>query len=235
MVQTPHTVRVFDDDLDELRAGVSELGGRVEAAIGAAVGALVQGDEERAREVIDGDSRVDAIAARIERGAICIIALRHPLADDLRDVLAALKIANSIARMGDCAVNVARRVPLLRDCRHPELMRIFGATGEAVAGTVTAALDAFVARDAESALAVRDREIEVDELYAGLFRELVRHMSANPQDIGPGMHLLFAGQKLERIADHARIIADLVHFAATGSRMPPSVAAGPTGAEAGAA
>src|SRR6185436_11445093 len=105
----PHTLSVFDDELEHLRALVCEMGGRVEEAIGEAVAALVHCDGPRARAVLDSDGRIDALAARIEKEAVHLIALRSPLADDLRDVLAAFKIAGIVARMGDCAVNIALR------------------------------------------------------------------------------------------------------------------------------
>lgn len=221
MRDAPHTLRVFDDDLDQLRAGVSEMGGRAEAAIGDAIAALLQGDEERARGVVEGDARIDALAVEIERDAIRTIALRNPLADDLREVLAALKIAGSIARMGDCARNIAHRVPVLRGCRRMDQLRIVPALQEKVAAMVAAALDGFVRRSAEAALGVLAADEEVDELYACMFRELVGHMTAAPQDIGAGTHLLFVAQKLERIGDHACAIAEIVHFAVTGNQPAP--------------
>lgn len=220
----PHTLTVFDDDLDQLRAAVSEMGGRAEAAIGDAVGALVQGDGERARRVVAGDARIDALGFEIERDAVRMIALRNPLADDLREVLAALKISNSVARMGDCAKNIAYRVPILRDARRLEQLKLVLALEEAVLAQVKAALDAFAARSAQAALEVRAGDDLVDDLYACAFRELVRHMTAHPQDIGAGTHILFVAQKLERIGDHAAGIAEIVRFAATGEPVPAAAA-----------
>lgn len=218
MPDTPHTLRAFDEDLDQLRASVSELGGRVEAAIASAIDALIHANADMARVVVDGDAQIDALAEQIERDAIRLIALRHPLADDLREVLAALKIANSIERMGDCAANIGQRAELLCDCRRLDQQKIATRMGYTVSAIVTAALDAYVSRSGEAAEAASRRDREVDELYACMFSALVEHMGRQPHDIGTAMHLMFVGQKLERIEDHAAIIARIVHFAVTGEQ-----------------
>ncbi len=214
---SPHTLSIVDQDLDQLRAMVCEMGGRVETALDDAVGALVMGDQTRAAGVVAGDVKVDALAQRIERSAIELIALRTPLADDLREVLSAFKIANLIARMGDCAKNVAHRAMILGDLHAIDQLRSFARMNEAVSAMLKAALDAFSTRNAPAAARVRDMDEEVDAFHSGIFHALVEHMTRHPESITAASHLLYVSGKLERIGDHAAAIADMVHYAVTGA------------------
>jgi len=217
---TPHTLTAFDDDLDQLRAMVCEMGGRVEAAVADAVAALALADADRAHRVVTGDARVDGLAADIERHAIHLIALRSPLADDLREVLSAFKIANLIARMGDCAKNIAHRAIILGAARPLDQVRAIAGMREAVSPMVKGALDAFSTRDAALAARVLEMDDIVDTYHSGIFRALVDHMAAYPDSITAASHLMFVSQKLERIGDHAAAIASMVHFALTGRTAP---------------
>jgi phosphate transport system protein len=210
----PHTLSVFDDDLDRLRASVCEMGGRVEAAVADAVTALVQGDPERARRVIEDDRKVDALAAQIERTAVNLIALRSPLADDLRDVLAAFKIAGLVARIGDCAKNIAHRTKDIGDARGLPQLASLGTMEHEVSAMLKAALDAFARRDGEAAAKVAAMDDTVDTWRAAITRSLIEHMTRDSRSIQAATHLLFAAQKLERVGDHAVGIAEMVGFAA---------------------
>lgn len=214
MKAAPHTLSVFDDDLDRLRASVCEMGGRVEAAVADAVAALVQGDPDRARRVIADDFKVDALAAGIERTAVHLIALRSPLADDLRDVLAAFKIAGLIARMGDCAKNIAHRVETIGDARALAQLTSLGTMANEVGAMLKATLDAFARRDGAAAARVAAMDDAVDSWRASISRSLIDHMARDSRSIAAATDLLFAVQKLERIGDHAVGIAEMVGFAA---------------------
>jgi phosphate transport system protein len=210
----PHTLSVFDDDLDRLRASVCEMGGRVEAAVADAVASLVQGDPERALNVIGDDRKVDALAAEIERTAVHLIALRSPLADDLRDVLAAFKIAGLIARMGDCAKNIAHRTREVAEMRALPQLASLGTMQHEVSAMMMAAFDAFARRDGAAAARVAAMDDAVDGWRGRISRSLVEHMTQDSRSIVAATHLLFAAQKLERIGDHAVGIAEMVGFAA---------------------
>jgi phosphate transport system protein len=218
MATTGHTVKAFDEELDQLRATISEMGGLAEAAIREAMDALVRRDAEAAAAVVGRDKRIDALEAEIEKQAVQIIALRAPMADDLREVVAALKIASVVERIGDYAKNIAKRVPNVEDSKIrplsllPEMARI---AGEMVHNV----LDAFAARDAQKAVAVRDRDTAVDDFYNSIFRALLTHMMENPHNITPATHLLFVAKNLERIGDHATNVAEMVYFAATGQHL----------------
>ena len=225
MKSAPHTLKIFDEDLELLRALVSELGGCVESAIFDAVAALVQRDEGRARAVLDSHGKIVALAAEVDRRSVQLIALRCPLADDLREVLAALKIAGSIARMGEAARSIARRTELLgTGPRFDQLTSIAG-MAQPVLAMVKAALDAFVARDSGAAPRLAEMDDTVDAYNACIFRSLIEEMMRDPRRITAATHLLIVSQKLERTADHAVSIAGQVHFAATGepwTAPPPS-------------
>ena len=218
MAVTGHTVKAFDEELDHLRATICEMGGLAEAAIRESMAALVKRDIAAAEEVVRRDRQIDILETEVERQVVQIIALRAPMADDLREVVAALKIAGVVERIGDYAKNIARRVPGLEDSKIrpisllPEMARIAGEM-------VKMALDAFVARDADKAREVCERDAAVDDFYNSIFRALLTHMMENPNNITPATHLLFVARNLERIGDHATNVAEMVHFAATGEYL----------------
>ena len=216
---TGHTVKAFDADLGEIRGLVSEMGGRAEAAINDSILALSRHDLEGAARAVDNDRRIDEIEAEIERQVIRLIALRAPMADDLREAVAALKISGVIERIGDYAKNIAKRVPLLAEMRSAEPLSVLPAMAREVSDMLRAVLDAYAARDAEAAIRVRESDRQVDDFYNTLFRTLLTYMMENPQSITPSAHLLFIAKNLERIGDHATNIAEMVYFAATGEQL----------------
>ncbi|WP_294393281.1 phosphate signaling complex protein PhoU [uncultured Sphingomonas sp.] len=219
MATSGHTIKAFDEDLAELRALVAEMGGLAEAAIDEAVKALLRRDLESAARLVEEDRRIDAMEADLERRAVRLIALRAPLADDLREVLAALKIAGVIERIGDYAKNIAKRVPLLQEVRDIDPMAILPAMADAVSEMVHDVLDAYAARDAHAAIEVCRRDRRVDDLYNSLFRALLTYMMENPSNIGASTHLLFVAKNLERMGDHATNAAEMIYFAATGEQI----------------
>jgi phosphate transport system protein len=219
MATTGHTVKAFDADLGQIRGLVSEMGGRAEAAITESIQALSRFDLDSAARVIDNDHKIDEIEAEIERQVIRLIALRAPMADDLREAVAALKISGVIERIGDYAKNIAKRVPLLIEMRSAEPLSVLPAMARAVSDMLRQVLDAYGARDAQAAIQVRESDREVDDFYNTLFRTLLTYMMENPQSITPSAHLLFIAKNLERIGDHATNIAEMVYFAATGEQL----------------
>jgi phosphate transport system protein len=216
---TGHILKSFDEDLAELRALVAQMGGLAEEAIDGAIAALANRDAEAAAVIVEGDRTLDRLEAELERQVVRLIALRAPLADDLREILAALKIAGVIERIGDYAKNIAKRVPLLLDSRGIEPISILPAMARATAEMVHDALDAFAARDTDAALKVCAQDRVVDDFYNSLFRALLTYMMENPHTISASTHLLFVAKNLERIGDHATNIAEMVHFAATGEQV----------------
>ena len=159
------------------------------------------------------------------RQVVQLIALRAPMADDLREVLAAIKVAAAIERIGDYARNIARRVPQIRDTRGIDPAVILPAMGAAAAAALNAALDAFVTRDAEAAARVCEDDRIIDDYYDSLFRALLTCMIEQPYTITTCTHLLFIAQYLERIGDHAANVARIVYFSATGEALAEPVEA----------
>lgn len=213
-----HTVKSFDEDIAQLRAVITRMGGLCESQIGDAVDALMNRNVEAAAVVVDNDKRLDALEAEAEELALRIIALRAPLANDLREVVAALKIANVLERIGDYSKNIAKRASVVAQSQPISPAVIIPEMARAVVGIIRDTLDAYVERDAAKALVILSRDQQVDEFYNSLFRSLLTFMMENPHYITPSTHLLFVAKNLERIGDHATSVAEMIHFSATGQR-----------------
>lgn len=211
-----HTVKAFDTEIGQLRGLVAEMGGLAEVAIRDAIQALTNLDEELARQVVAADARIDALEAEVDRLAVRTIALRAPMADDLRDVIAALKISGIIERIGDYAKNIAKRVNALDGRSKVEPITLVPAMAEIAGGMVRDVLNAYGSRDPGLALEVVRRDEKLDHFYNTLFRSLLTHMMENPSTITVAAQLLFIARNLERIGDHATNVAEIVYYAATG-------------------
>ncbi|MBB6122565.1 phosphate signaling complex protein PhoU [Sphingobium subterraneum] len=215
-----HTVSAFDDEINRLRGLVAEMGGRVELALDEAMQALVKQEPGLAERVIEGDLRVDALEAEVEKLVVQIIALRAPMANDLREVIAALKIVGVIERIGDYAKNIAKRSRQISGHRTIEPISLLPSMAQIAGEMVHDALDAFATRNAVLASAVIERDVLVDNFYNSIFRTLVTYMVENPKTISECAHLLFVAKNIERIGDHATNVAEMVYYAATGEYLP---------------
>lgn len=215
-----HTLSAFDDDINKLRGLVAEMGGRVERALEDAMTALVRHDLDKAKQVVLDDQKVDALEAEVEKLVIQTIALRAPMANDLRDVIAALKIVGVVERIGDYAKNIAKRVPKIGNHPSIEPISLLPSMAQVAGEMVGDALNAFAARNATLAEAVVVRDHVVDSFYNSIFRTMVTYMVENPKTISECAHLLFIAKNIERIGDHATNIAEVVYYAATGEYLP---------------
>ncbi len=215
-----HTVKAFDEDITRLRGLIGEMGGLAEVAIEESLAALVTGDIERAKKVVKGDKKLDELEMQVDKLAIRVIALRAPMADDLREVIAALKIAGVVERIGDYSKNIAKRVGEVDAKDRFEPLTLLPAMGEVAAEMVHDVLTAYAARDPELAREVIATDSKVDAFYNSIFRNLVSYMVENPATISQAAQLLFVARNLERIGDHATNVAEMVHFAATGVYPP---------------
>jgi phosphate transport system protein len=215
----PHTLTAFDDDLSDLRALISRMGVLAEEAIAEAMRCLVERDLAAAKRLVAGDRNLNALQAEAERRVVQLIALRAPLADDLRDALAALKIAGVVERIGDYAKNIARRARRMPERGELEPLSLLPQMAKMASAMVHDALGAFVARDAAAAREVCKRDDALDDFYESIFRTLLTYMMESPQNIGPSTSLLFVAKNLERIGDHATNIAEMVYYAATGEPL----------------
>lgn len=213
-----HTVKSFDEDIAQLRAVITRMGGLCETQIAESVDALMSRNSEAAQTIIENDKRLDALEAEAEVLAVRIIALRAPLADDLREIVSALKIAGVLERIGDYAKNIAKRSAVIAQSQPVGPAVIIPEMARLVVEIISDTLDAFVDRDPVKALALLQRDQQVDEYYNSLFRALLTFMMENPHYITPSTHLLFVAKNLERIGDHATSVAEMVYYSVTGQR-----------------
>ena len=203
-----HTVKAFDEDITQLRGLIAEMGGLAQLSVTEAITALETGDNDLAQKVRKRDAQINALEAEIDRLAVRLIALRAPMADDLREVVAALKISGVLERIGK-----------IEGRKHFEPLTLIPAMGELAGEMVHDVLDAFAARDAARAKEIIARDDKVDAFYDSIFRNVVTHMVENPQTIGTAAQMLFIARNIERIADHACNVAEQVYFAATGNTL----------------
>ena len=211
-----HTDRTFEEQLGHLRASILEMGGLVEDQIAQAIRALIGRDEALARATIERDHTVNRLDVEIDDLCIKILALRQPAARDLRLITTALKVTTDLERIGDLAAHIAERA--LEIMAEPDLKPYIDSPrmSDQARDMVHRALDAFVREDVELALAVCAADDAIDQLHAQLFRELLSFMAEEPKTIRQAMRLLFVSKALERIADHATNIAEMVIFLVRG-------------------
>ena len=219
--QHQHIVKSHDDEQTALRDTLIYMGKLAASQLDAALNALTQRNAAAAHEVITNDERIDALEQQINHDAIRLIQ-RGPLASDLRVILAALRVASDIERIGDYAANIAKRSLVLNQSPPLSHTRGLDALGRMAAHQLRDVLRAYQQRDGDDALRVRDADAELDALYTGLFRELLTYMMEDPRAITPCTHLLFMAKNLERIGDHATNIAENVWFLLHGDTpLPP--------------
>jgi phosphate transport system protein len=217
---TEHTVSAFDAELKDLQRTIAEMGGIAERMLSDAVEALARQDTRLAQKIVATDQRLDALQREIEEMAILTIARRQPMAVDLRDVIATIRIANDLERVGDLVKNMAKRILAMENNFPPQklLVGLNGITMLALQQFKTV-IDAYTARDAMAALSVWQRDGEIDNLYNSLFRELLTYMMEDPRNIGFCTQLLFSAKNIERIGDHATNIAETVYYLVTGENL----------------
>ena len=219
MSKAPHIVNSYSMELQQVRNLISEMGGLVENQVALATQAIVEGDPAIAARAVEQDPAVDAIERRVEQLVITLLALRQPMAADLRDVVAALKITAALERIGDYAKNVAKRSIVLGQFRLPFALTAITAMARLVQENLRLVIDAATEDDSEKAIQVWRSDEAIDDLYNSIFRELVTYMMEDARNITPCTHLLFIAKNLERMGDHATNIAEYVHYAVTGQML----------------
>src|SRR5580700_4935692 len=214
-----HIVKSYDEELTRLGNMIVEMGGLAESQLSAAIDAVAKRDSALAALVVEGDAKVDDLERELDNLAIRLLALRQPMARDLREIFAALKIASDLERMGDYAANVAKRSIALNQSPPVKPVYAVPRMGRLCQAMIKDILDAYVERDAEKALAVWLRDEELDEMYTSLFRELLTYMIEDPRNITSGTHLLFMAKNLERVGDHTTNIAETLYFLVHGTPL----------------
>jgi phosphate transport system protein len=231
MSDTPeHLVKSFDLELKRLRNMMTEMGGIVENQVALAAEAIMNRDSAAATRAVEADPKVDALERQIEQFVIRMLALRQPMAGDLRQVVAALKITGDLERVGDYAANVAKRSIVLAQFQLPYSLAGLAHMAQMVQEQLKSIMGALGAGDTEKAIEVWRSDRVVDDIYNALFRELITYMMEDPRNITPCTHLLFIAKNLERIGDHATNIAETIYYAVTGDVLPDTRPKGDTSA-----
>jgi phosphate transport system protein len=214
-----HIVTSFEDELQGLARSIAEMGGRAEQLVERSIQALLRTNPDLAHELIEADRKIDDMHRDIEEHAILVIARRQPMARDLRETIAAIRISSDLERIGDLGKNIARRSLALGAQTVSNKVRVgVEHRAELALRPVKKALDAYATRDIVKAQEVSARDDEIDSIYNSLFRQLLTYMMEDPRNISMCTHLLFCAKNIERIGDHATNIAETVHYLITGAQ-----------------
>ena len=227
-----HIVKSFSGELKRLRVMITDMGGMVENQVELACRAVVERDAALAARAVEADPAVDAVEREVEQFVIRLIALRQPMAQDLREIVASLKITGDLERIGDYAANVAKRSLVLGQYNLPTTLPGLTHMSRLVQENLKSIIDAVGEGDTDKALQVWRSDEVIDEIYNALFRELITYMMEDPRNITPCTHLLFIAKNLERIGDHATNIAETVYYVVKGEPLQDARPKGDTSAYA---
>ncbi len=217
---TQHTVTGFDDELRTLSQILVAMGGKAEESLADSVHALARQDHSLAEHVIARDDAIDDAEREIEEKAVLTLAKRQPVAGDLREVMAAIRISSDLERIGDLAKNIAKRVLVLNQTMLPQSVMLgLENMSEKALLQLKDVLDSYTRREVDVALDVWARDQEIDAMYNSVFRELLTYMIEDPRLITGCTHLLFVAKNIERIGDHSTNIAETVHYLVTGEPL----------------
>ena len=211
-----HIVKSYDEELKRLQHGIAEMGSLAEGELQNAVQALVRRNADLGHQIVLDDARIDELEQNATAQVVRLLALRQPMASDLREIVAALKISSDLERIGDYAANIGKRVVALSQTPPFKLPAALPRMGWLAQQNIRDTLAAYSERNADKALRAWQADEELDETYSSLFRELLTHMMEDPRNIGSCTHLLFIAKNIERIGDHATNIAETIYFMVMG-------------------
>jgi len=216
-----HIVSSYEEELSTLNNKIAKMGGLSEQLLGNAIDALERRDPMLAETTIQDDTAIDELEREVEEQAIVMIARRQPMALDLRQIMAAIRISSDLERIGDLGKNIAKRALAVANEHHPKpLMLGLKHMAELALEQLKDVLDSYIERDADKAMRIWYRDEQIDAMYNSLFRELLTYMMEDPRNIGLCTHLLFGAKNIERIGDHATNIAETVHYLVHGAPIP---------------
>ena len=218
MTKHEHIVSSYEEELQSLNNKIAKMGGVAEELLGHSIDALEHRDPLLAERTIGDDKQVDELEREVEELAITMIARRQPMALDLRQIMAAIRISSDLERIGDLGKNIAKRALAVAEEDQPKRL-VLGLKhiGEIALEQLKDVLDAYIERDADKALRVWYRDEEIDAMYNSIFRELLTYMMEDPRNIGFCTHLLFGAKNIERIGDHATNIAETIYYLVHGT------------------
>ncbi|MBS3649982.1 phosphate signaling complex protein PhoU [Pseudaminobacter sp. 19-2017] len=216
-----HTVSSFDQDLRQIDQLIREMSDLAAAMVSASIDALLEADEATAQQVIADDKLMDAKQREVDDRAITLIAKRQPMAQDLRAVIGAIRMAGDLERVGDLAKNVAKRVGAIGKITAPRALSTgIKEMADLVLGQIRNIVAAYADRKPQELQTLRIDDEKIDVKYTSIFRELLTYMMEDPRNITPCTHLLFCAKNLERIGDHMTNIAENAYYVLTGTQLP---------------
>ena len=216
---TTHIVSSFDEDLANLRNLIARMGGLAEDQFGKAIEALSSSDRVKAEHIIADDEKIDLLEKEVESNAIKMIAMRQPMAADLRAIMVAIRISSDLERIGDLAKNIAKRTLAVNEPLPRSVNAGMNRMSELALEQLADVLDAYTRLDQQRAIDVWHSDTRIDALYNSVFRELLTYMMEDARTIGMCTHLLFGAKNIERIGDHTTNIAENVHYLITGNTL----------------
>ena len=218
--ESKHIVSSFEADLKKLHDMIAAMGGLVERAVADAATALLTHDANLAANVIEHDAQINSEQHAVEQFAVRLLALRQPVADDLRQIIQALKVVTDLERVGDYAANIAKRSIVINQVASNFSLSSLGQMAALVQQNLKSSIDTVGEANPQKAIALWRADQAVDDLYNTIFRELITYMMEDARNITACTHLLFIAKNLERIGDHTTNIAELVYYAVTGENLP---------------
>ncbi|MEQ8295944.1 MAG: phosphate signaling complex protein PhoU [Nitratireductor sp.] len=216
-----HIVTSFGEELEGVDRLIREMGDLAGTMVADATRALLSSDNPLAQRVVSDDAIMDAKQRELDERAITLIARRQPMAQDLRAVIGAIRMAGDLERIGDLAKNIAKRVGAVGQTTTPKsLSQSIESMADMVHAQASGIVDRYVARDAAALKDLRAGDEKIDIKYTAIFRELLTYMMEDPRNITACTHLLFCAKNLERIGDHATNIAENAYYVMTGEQLP---------------
>ncbi len=216
---TTHIVSAFDEDLAKLRNLIAQMGGLAEDQFGKSIDALSTSDRVKAEHIIAADEKIDTLEKEVEENAIKLIAMRQPMAEDLRSIMVAIRISSDLERIGDLAKNIAKRTLAVNEPLPRSVNAGLNRMAELAMEQLADVLDAYASLDTQKANDVWHNDSRIDTLYNSVFRELLTYMMEDARTIGMCTHLLFGAKNIERIGDHTTNIAENIHYLVTGETL----------------
>jgi phosphate transport system protein len=214
-----HIVSAYDNDLDALKNMMAQMGGIAEEQLALAIEAISKRDTKLADQVIVQDRKLDALEQQIEEKAILTIAKRQPMAQDLRAIIVAIRVASDMERIGDLAKNTAKRTHAMSEQLPRKLVAGIARMGQLAQLQLKNILDAYAQNNTDLAMEVWRADEELDALYNSIFRELLTYMMEDPRMIGMCTHLLFCAKNMERIGDHTTNVAENIYYLVNGTSI----------------
>tara|TARA_Y100000816_G_scaffold154735_1_gene110294 strand:+ start:212 stop:919 length:708 start_codon:yes stop_codon:yes gene_type:complete len=219
MTEAPHTVKSYEEELKNLNSNIIKMGGFCEKSLGKAIQAITTRNSDNAESVIKDDEKIDKFETLIEQQVVNLIALRQPMAIDLRETVTALKISSDLERIGDLAKNISKRTLLLNENLPKNLVNAIIRVSSDVQKQLKSILDAYLERSSAMAINVWESDEQIDDLTNFCMQEVIKYLKENEKNLSDGTHLLFVTKNIERIGDHTTNIAEQVYYLVKGEYL----------------